>query len=577
MTTSTKYTCDVLVVGAGGAGLTAAVSARSAGLDVLLVDKSNHVGGTTAISGGSLWVPGNPVAAREGIQDGSQAARAYLRAQMGERFNASLVDAYLEQASELIGFLEQHSAVRFYCQDDFPDFLPNLEGGMKDGGRTICAEPFYGAVLGEHAAKLPLPLYTQTALGMMTTPRDLTHFQNWVRSPRSFLYVARRLWQHKRDMARYGRTMWLTNGNALVARLLRTALNLDIPIRLSSAVTALACNDAGAICGATLRTPEGSVQVAARRGVVLACGGLGHGERATRFLPRPSLNGEDWSLSAQENTGDAIALAESHGARVAADTANVAMWAPVSRVPTLNGMLHGHYCDRHKPGFIAVTPDGRRFVNESESYHHFCEGLIRATPPGKEAVAYLVTDQAGIKRYGIGAVLASPFPLEPHLRSGYLLCGDTVEALADAACIDATTLARTIAEYNRHAGAGSDPEFGRGSSSFNLHFGNSKHKPNGCIGPLAKAPYYAVRMTAGQMASLVGLETDAKARVMSRGGAPIPGLYAVGEAAGHIFAGACPGAGMMLGAGMTFGYIAGRHLAEQGVREDGRVAESRAA
>lgn len=561
MSTHTNYACDVLVVGAGGAGLMAAITARQAGLDVLVVDKATHLGGTTAISGGSLWVPANAVAARAGIADSREAARSYIQQQMGGRFDAEMVDAYLNQAPAMVDFLERETEVRFYCQTDFPDFLPNLPGGMRSGGRTLCAEPYYGRALGAEIAKLPLPLYTQTALGMMTTPRDLKHFQNWTRSVRSFLYVGRRLLQHKHDMLRYGRTMWLTNGNSLVARLTKTALNLNIPIWLESPATDLLEVD-GAIRCATVNTAKGSVQVTARRGVVLACGGFGHNvERCGALLPRPPAGGEDWSLVAPGNTGDALQMGERVGAQVADDVISVALWAPVSRVPTLKGMLHGHYCDRHKPRVIAVTPDGRRFINESESYHHFCEGLIRATAPGKEAVAYLITDHPGILRYGLGAALASPFPLEPHLKSGYLLRGETLAALAAQAGLDAAAFADTVSTYNRFAAEGRDPPFGRGSSAFNLHYGDATHKPNPCIAPLDQGPFYAVKITAGQMSALTGLKTDALARVRARSGAPIAGLYAVGEAAAHPFGGACPGAGVMLGAGLTFGYIVGRYLA----------------
>jgi succinate dehydrogenase/fumarate reductase flavoprotein subunit len=557
-------TCDVLVVGSGAAGMMAAITARKHGLDVLVVEKAACVGGTTAISGGSLWVPANEVSTRAGIRDSAAAARSYLQANMGDRFDPTVVDRFLDVAPKMVSFLERETAVRFYCQNDFPDFMPQLPGGLAGGGRTICSEPFYARALGEHVAKLPLPLYTQTALGVMTTPRDLKHFQNFTRSLRSFGYVGKRMLQHQRDMLFYGRTMWLTNGNSLVARLMQTMIDLGVELRLSTPAIELLEVD-GAVRGACVVNESGPKWITARRGVVLASGGFGHDpESLKRWLPRPALDGEDWSMAAPGHTGDAIRMGERVGARVGPLGANVAQWAPVSRVPTLDGMLHGHYCCRSKPPVFAVTPNGQRFANESDSFHHFCENLIRATPPGKEAIAYLVTDHAGILRYGLGAVMPRPFPLAPHLKSGYLLRGESIAELARHAGIETAALERTLEEYNRIAATGHDPHFGKGSTESNRHYGSSTNPgPNPCLAPLGAGPFYAVKMTVGQMGTMVGLHTDTRARVLSASGECIPGLYAVGEASAQPLGGTCPSAGVMLSTGMTFGFIAGQDLAAQ--------------
>jgi glycine/D-amino acid oxidase-like deaminating enzyme len=273
MSTNPTVACDVLVIGAGAAGMAAAVTARHHGLDVIVTEKAQALGGASALSGGNLWIPANPQARRLGIDDSSDAARRYLAHEMGNRFDPERVDAFLENAPRMLEFFEKKTAVRFFCRYNYPDYHPEAEGGMMAGGRTICAEPFDARALGAYLGVLRRPLRTETLMGMMTTPLELPHYYNALRSPRSFFYVGARLLSHAWDMLRHGRAMRLTNGNALAARLVKSLLDLGVPLWLSSPARELVVTQ-GAVTGALVETENGLAHVEARRGVVLACGGF---------------------------------------------------------------------------------------------------------------------------------------------------------------------------------------------------------------------------------------------------------------------------------------------------------------
>ncbi|HFQ8920936.1 TPA: FAD-binding protein [Pseudomonas aeruginosa] len=262
--------------------------------------------------------------------------------------------------------------------------------------------------------------------------------------------------------------------------------------------------------------------------------------------------------------GDGLRLGESAGGRVADDLRSPIAWAPVSRVPHGDGET-GHFphiIERGKPGLIGVLANGRRFVNEAHGYHDYVAALLEATPPGQPARSWLVCDRRFLRRYGLGYVRPAPLPIAAHLRSGYLKRGTSLDQLARSCGIDPSGLAATVAEYNRHAREGRDPEFGRGGTAFNRKQGDPAYPgPNPCVAPIERGPYYAVQVEPGCFGTFAGLKTDAQARVLDGGGQPIPGLYAAGADMASLFAGHYPSGGINLGPALTFGYIAGRHIA----------------
>jgi len=556
-------TCDVLVVGSGAGGLATAITARKNGLDVLVIEKEPYFGGTTAFSGGVLWVPGNHHAKQNGVTDTREAARTYLRNETGNFFKADAVEAFLDNGPRMLEFFERETEVKFLATE-YPDYHPTVEGGV-DKGRSVVAAPYDARRLGPEIGRLRPPLKTITFIGMMfnSSNNELKHFFNATKSLTSAIYVARRLTNHLKDLALYRRGVQVTSGNALVARLAKSALDLGVPIRTNTAARKLWVED-GEVRGAIVQGPDGEMRIAARRGVVLACGGFPHDEsRIAKVYPHVKRGGKHLSPTPKGNTGDGIKLAEEAGVPFEARFANPGAWMPVSKVPLGDGEVgvFPHLVDRYKPGIIAVTRHGRRFCNESDSYHDVGAAMIRACEDEDETAAWLICDHPTIRKYGLGYAKPAPVPVQIYTRSGYLLKGDTLTELAQAAGINPAGLEDTVRHFNVGAERGEDPEFGRGSTSFNRYLGDPDHKPNPNVAPIRQGPFYAVKMVMGCLGTFDGIVTDPVGRVLGRDGAPMPGLYAVGNDRDCIMGGNYPGAGITLGPIMTFGYITGRHLA----------------
>ncbi|MGE4221494.1 MAG: FAD-binding protein, partial [Alphaproteobacteria bacterium] len=469
----------------------------------------------------------------------------------------------------MVDFFERETAVRFFL-GPYPDYRPEAPGATATG-RAICAEPFDGRLLGKRLNEVRPPVRELTLFGIKVgSGPDFRHFANAQHSLRSALYVAGRVAIHLRDMLLYGRDVKLMSGNALVGRLLRTADDLGIPIWRSCAATAL-IRDGGRVIGIEAIRDGHPVRLVARHGVALTAGGFSHDRQRRDRLFRHLAPGQtDLSLSASGNTGDGANLAEAAGAAFDDSYASPAAWMPVSRVPYADGSqgVYPHSFDRGKPGAVAVTAEGLRFVNESNSYHDV-GGAIAALGDGRrEASAWLVCDADFIRRYGLGMAKPFPVPLRPYLKSGYLKRGGTIAALAEAARIDAANLRATVEAFNRGAADGSDPQFRRGENVYNRYNGDARYGvPNPCLAPLRKPPFYAVKIYAGDLNTFMGIRTDAHARALAADGTPIPGLYAAGADMASLFAGHYPGPGTNLGPAMTFGYIIAKHVADTAASE----------
>jgi len=558
-----NYECDALVVGSGAAGMSAAVTAGHRGLNVLIVEKEPRFGGTTARSGGWLWIPGTSLARNWGVIESPDQARSYLRHEAGNSFDAARVDAFLAAGPEAVDFFTSNTAVKFDMPLTFPDYHAEAPGGAQ-GGRSMVTRPFDGRQLGKHIKTLGGPLPELTVFGMMLgSGKEIIHFMRATKSLASALYVAKRLSKHAVDVMRHGRGMNLTNGNALAGRLAKSAFDLKIPLWLSSPVRELIVED-GAVRGALVERDGRLVRVHAKRGVVLACGGFPHDvNRRKKMFPHAPTGNEHFSPGPTGNTGDGLRLAESAGGRVEDSLPNAAAWVPVSittRKDGSNGVMP-HFIDRAKPGVIAVMPDGTRFANEGNSYHDFVQEMMKAARPGEEIAAFLLCDHRALRKYGLGCVPPFPMPLAHHLRTGYLKRGATLTELAVQAGIDPKGLEATIAAFNKTAADGQDPAFGKGSRAYNRYQGDALHGPNPCIAPIKDGPFYAIKMVIGDLGTYAGIKTDAHARALDADGQPIAGLYAAGNDMASIMGGNYPGAGITLGPALTFGYIAGKHIA----------------
>ena len=442
-----------------------------------------------------------------------------------------------------------------------PDFHPSP--GAANGGRSVTAHPYDGRLLGDWLHRLRPPLETISLGGMgIAGGADMAHFFNATRSPRSALYAARRLLRHGWQRLRAGRGQHLVNGNALVARLLRSALDAGVRFQLNAPVVRLLQGPPG-VSGAVLRSDSGEIHVEAGA-VVLACGGFPHDrQRLAQVVPHAAEGYGHFSAAPPDNQGEGIRLGESVGGQFDTSLRHPLAWAPVSRVTLASGqqLMFPHLVERAKPGVIAVLPNGKRFVNEADSYHDFIAALLAATPAGDTPQAWLLADRRALRRYGLGH--ARPFPFTPTawLRTGYLQSAPTLDALAEKCGIDRTALGATVARFNGFAHQGRDDDFQRGASAYNCAQGDARHQPNPTLGALEHAPYYAVRILPGSLGSFSGLKTDEQARVLNAEQRPIPGLFAVGNDMSSVMQGFYPSGGITLGPAMTFGYLVGKKLA----------------
>lgn len=554
--------CDVLVIGSGAGGLATAVSAAHHGLRVILVEKDPVLGGTTAWSGGWMWVPRNGLAVAAGIVEPIEAPRRYLAAEMGARADDPRVEQFLRRAPEMVEFFTSHTAVEFTDGNKVPDFHDS--DGMASGGRSVSVKPFDGRRLGHWIARLRPPLDVISLAGMgIAGGADMGHFLNATRSPRSFWYAGWRIVRHLRDLVFHRRGMTLVNGNALVAGLLRTALDLKVDIRTDAAARSLIVEQ-GQVRGAEVTIDGRLVAIRATRGVVLAAGGFPHDRvRQAQLFGHVQSGHAHFSAAPRSNTGDGLRLGETAGGMIEADMADAGAWAPVSLVPKANGETahYPHLLERAKPGFIAVLPDGRRFTNEANSYHDVMGALLAATPANAAPRAWLIGDAKARARFGIGAVKPFPFPDAPFLRNGYLKRAPDLAGLAAQCGIDPAALAETVSAFNAGARRGDDKAFERGASLYNRVQGDAGHGPNPSLAPLEQGPYYAVELVAGSLGTFSGLLTDANTRVLDAQNRPIAGLMAVGNDMSSIMGGHYPSGGITLGPAMVFGYLAGRTLA----------------
>lgn len=561
-------TCDLLVVGSGAGGLSTAIVAKKHGLDVVVIEKEPFFGGTTAYSGGVLWIPGNAHGRANNAQDSREAAMTYMRDQAGPFFDEAAVGAFLDHAPEMVAWFERETEVKF-VPTMYPDYHPDAPGGV-DIGRSILAAPYNARGLGAEIHRLRPPLSTITFIGMMfnSSNADLKHFFNATRSIVSAAYVARRLASHFKDLLLYRRGVQVTSGNALAARLAKSCFDLGIPIHTESAARELLLRG-GKVAGALVRGKAEDMRITARRGVVLACGGYPHDvERIAKSYPHLQRGGEHLSPVPAGNTGDGLKLAECIGGKVDIrfKGEGAAAWMPVSRVPLSGGRfgVFPHLLDRYKPGIIGVLRNGRRFTNESNSYHDVGAAMIEACRGQRETAMWLVCDQATIGKYGLGYAKPAPMPLGGLISKGYLFKGRTLAELARAAGLDADALEATVREYNAGATQGVDAQFGRGTTSFNCYLADPDNKPNPCVAPIGKGPYYAVKLVMGDLGTFDGLRTDAVGQVLRDDGSAVAGLFAVGNDRASIMGGNYPGAGITLGPNMTFGYITGRFIAGAG-------------
>ena len=551
---------DVIVIGSGAAGFAAAVTACCNGMSVLMLEKAPHFGGTSAISGGAVWINDTDQARLAGKSGSPEAIKTYLRTIIGEaNYRPALIDAFVASGREALAFLEQEGAVKYSLRPLSPDYYPD-EAGAVDVGRALEVVEFDGRELGEHFSALRSPPPGMLLFGgMMVNRVDIQHFLDMRRSWTSFRHCTRLMLRYGRDRLRHKRGTRLAMGNALIARMATLALRKGLDLRLNVNVTSL-IEEQGRVTGVTIEREGKEERLHARCGVVLAAGGFAAGQIAAQFRPATQ---QHFTMSPATNDGAAFQLASSVGAREGADLPSNFFWAPVSvlRHPDGTEERFPHLVtDRAKPGVIAVNQRGVRFVNESNSYHHFASAMQQQP---ENAPCYLIGDALAMKNYGLGLARPAPVNNDALVKAGYLHKADTLVELAHQLNLDPQTLEETVARYNRDAVNGIDSAFRKGGNSYNRAMGDPAHQPNACNAPLKQGPFYAITLYTGDLGTSRGLVTTADAQVINQRSEAIPGLYAVGNDMDSMMAGTYPGPGITLGPALTFGYLAARHMIQQ--------------
>ncbi|CAG8863858.1 3-oxosteroid 1-dehydrogenase [Pseudomonas fluorescens] len=555
---------DVIVVGSGAGAMTSALFAAEQGLSVLVVEKSDKFGGTSAISGGGIWIPNNHYFAAKGGRDSVELALQYLKAATGEHGDEKRLRAYVKHAPQMIRALAENSHVRYAVATKYPDYYPQLPGSLA-GGRTLDPELFDTSLLGDELANLRTPSPSTLLMGRIAWTARHAHKA----MSRSFgwrllilgLMVRYKLdfkWRRKRRRDRRAAL-----GSALVASLRRSLMDRNIPLWLNTDFEKL-LTDNERVNGVQVCRDGQTLQLHARHAVVFGSGGFEQNQALReRYLPQPTMR--DWSATPPgNNTGAALQAGIELGAATA--LMDWAWWAPTISVPG-EEKPRGVFAERAFPGAIVVNSLGRRFVNEAAPYLEFVDAMYRdnQNTGGKSIPSWVIFDGHFRFSYAMGPLMPAQVMPDSRLRKEWLntlyFKADSLAALAAQIGVDSAGLEQTVQKMNAYARSGVDADFGRGGNVFDRYYGDSNVKPNPCLAPLSKGPYYAMRLDAGDIGTKGGLLTNEHAQVMSQDGEVIPGLYAIGNCSASVMGTSYPGAGGTLGPAMTFGYIAAHHIA----------------
>jgi succinate dehydrogenase/fumarate reductase flavoprotein subunit len=548
---------DVVVAGAGAAGMGAALFAAIAGKKVLLAERTEFLGGTTALSAGTVWAPNTRHA--EGSGDTPDNAARFLDNVIGNYGRPVMRAAFLASAPDAIATLEDHTDVKFRPYPLHPDYVQEVDGATLRG-RALEPLPFDGRELGKAFGVLRAPIPEFTVFGgMMVNRGDIDHLMKLTKSGASFWHAVKLLTRHARDRLSYPRGTRLVMGNALAARFVLSLLKRDIDIVLETSVAALHSEN-GAVTGVTLASGNVTRRIDAAGAVILAGGGFTrNAARRKELLPRPV---PDHSPAAPGHTGELQELALAIGARFGEGNLDNAFWSPVSVRQRADGStaVFPHFVlDRSKPGTVVVNTSGKRFVNESTDYHLFARAMFEANKRTPSIPSFLIADAVALRKYGLGMVRPGGHGLKAFLADGYLTQGASLRALAEKLGVDAGNLERTVAAMNDYAKTGIDPEFARGTTPYHRAAGDPAVKPNPNLGPITAAPFYAVKLMPGDIGAANGLVTSDNAQVLGLNDNPIARLYACGNDMQSAMGGTYPGPGITLGPGITFAYRAVRH------------------
>ncbi|MFG2803762.1 3-oxosteroid 1-dehydrogenase [Streptomyces pseudovenezuelae] len=539
-------TYDVVVIGSGAAGMTAALTAAKQGLSTVVLEKAPTFGGSAARSGAGIWIPNNPVLLAAGVPDTPAKAAAYLAAVVGPDVPAARQRAFLTHGPAMISFVLANSPLRFRWMEGYSDYYPELPGGLPNG-RSIEPAQFDGKLLGAELAHLNPP-YLDVPAGLVVFSADYKWLALSTVSVKGAAVAAECLARGTKA-ALLGQTP-LTMGQSLAAGLRKGLLDAGVPVHLNTPLTELHVEN-GTVAGAV--TPGGLYR--ARRGVIVGSGGFEHNAAMRAQYQRQPI-GTEWTVGAKENTGDGIRAGQRLGADVA--LMDDAWWGPAIPLP---GDPYFCLAERTLPGGLIVNAAGRRFVNEAAPYSDVVHTMYDRNPTDPDIPAWLIVDQNYRNRYLFKDVAPTFVLPADWYGSGAAHKAWSFDALATSIGVPAAALRTTVDRFNSLALKGDDPDFGRGDSAYDHYYTDPSVLPNSCLAPLWLPPYYAFRLVPGDLGTKGGLVTDARARVLRPDGSVVPGLYAAGNASAAVMGHSYAGAGSTIGPAMTFGYVAARDLA----------------
>jgi 3-oxosteroid 1-dehydrogenase len=550
------YETDLLVIGSGGGGLTAALTAKLEGLESMVLEKTEYYGGSTAISGGGVWIPNNHLMAEVGIEDSLENVRTYMANSVGDRTPAANQEAFITQAPVMLKYLSKLPHMKFNIMPGYADYYPGRPGGM-NGGRGVDTPVFSGKGLGDILDQLrPSPI--RPPFDFVLTINEIRKLALAKAHP-PFIVDVLKIFVRNIYNKIFGRKHAAVGGG-LIARLRMSLYEKNVPVWLNTPVTNLIIEN-DSVIGVEAEKKGKKIRIRAKKGVVLAAGGFPH-NKAMREKYQKHPIGTEWTAAAPGNTGEIIEMGIKAGAAI--DLMEDSWWGPTHNPPGEAPIFM--VLERAYPGCVIVNSAGRRFVNEAVSYVDFGHAMYDANSEnGVSAIpSYLILDNTFRNNYILGMILPGILP-KKHLKSGYVTKADTIGELADKTGIDPSGLADTIKKNNDYARTGKDQDFGKGDSVYDRFYCKPANRPNPCLAPIEKPPFYSVKLYPGDLGTKGGLVTDEHARVLKEDGTVIDGLYAVGNCSASVMGNTYPGPGSTIGPAMTFGYIAALHAAGQKV------------
>lgn len=553
---------DLIILGSGAAGLTAALSASISGLNAVVLEHSDKIGGTTARSSGTVWIPDNLYLRAMGVEDDRELATSYLQSLVSERGEKLMWQAFLDNGPRMLDCLLEKADISFRPYISAPDYRQDHPGAAA-GGRPLEPLPFDGRELGIEFSRIasPLPEFMLFS-GMMITRGEAMQLIRADRSLKAIWLGARLVARFMWDRLSYKRGTRLVLGNALIARLFKALMDRKVPVLMNAQVDCLIKKN-DHICGVEMSYAGKTVSVKARHGIVLAGGGFpASDEMRAEHLPSPVPQHTPASPNCD---GSTLKLGLDVGAVLGPDGLDNASWFPSSITKRADGstVVYPHIVlDRAKPGMIAVNGIGKRFTNEAISYHEFVRAMYRTNADASAIPAWLICDRVFIRKYGLGIIRPRTPNLRKFVANGYLQEAHTIEELSNKINVSPKNLQLTIERFNGFSKTGKDEDFHKGENIYDRSNGDVEVEPNPCIGPIAKAPFYALPVYPTPLGTSRGLVADTNARVCDASGEPIPGLYVCGNDMQSVFGGEYPGAGAQIGQAMTFAWVAIQHAAQ---------------